>query len=342
MAMDKAAADAYIYARTSGILAKSFVGERVRALFSVHSLQELWSLVIKTDVPAVPETLLAKELEKAAQTDFISQFKNLLCTYSRPSGILTALLHYYDYDNLKEIGAALCYNERTMPDVVDTSPYSLIDYAKWPDISAMTSKGPLSWYDTVPTVEEQQSDDYRLDCQYVRELISSLKHEKASYAVDLENLFIDKYQVENVLWALRLRIFYGMDDDEIKNHLAYESVTNGSDRLAKEAVKILSWPVDDYEHWKKWGRAKLLNPYSDGELWTVDPRWIANAYNRYFVGKAMRLFHQYPLTVCPLVCWYIIKQHELENIRTASECIRLNASSDDALVVAGLSEVNNG
>ena len=342
MAMDRAAADAYTYARASGILAKSFVGPRAGALFSVHTLQELWSLVIKTDVPAIPETLLARELERSAQTIFVEQFKNLVRTYSRPSRILVALLNYYDYDNLKEIGAALCYNEKEMPDVIDTAPFSLVDYSKWPDIAAMTSGGPLSWYDTVPSISEQQADDYRLDCQFVKELVSALAHEKSSCAGELEKLFVEKYQIENILWTLRLRIFYRMDEGEIKNHLAYEGDDRKNDRLAREALKILDWPVDDWERWKKWSHSDLLNPYTDGEIWSVDPRWIANAYRKRFVGRAARLFHQYPLTVCPLVCWYIIKQHELENIRTASECIRLNVSVDDALSVAGLSEVNNG
>ena len=342
MAMDKTAADAYTYARASGILAKSFVGSKARELFAVHTLQELWTLVIRTEVPAVPETLLARELEKAAQTNFINQFKNLIGTYSNPSRILISLLNFYDYDNVKEIGAALCFNEKEMPDIIDTAPYSLVDYSKWPDIKAMTSGGPLSWYDTVPAVSEQQSDDHRLDCQYVQTLISSLKHDGSACSQDLEDLFIEKYQFENILWALRLKIFYGMDESEIKEHLAYEKGEGRRDRLAGAALKILDWPVDDHEKWKKWTHADLLNPYVDGEIWSVDPRWMANAYSRRFVGRATRLFHQYPLTVCPLVCWYIIKQHELENIRTASECIRLNASVDDALAVAGLSEVNNG
>ncbi len=342
MAMDKSAADAYIYARASGILASSFVGPRARELFNVHSLQELWSLVLKSEVPAVPEALLAKRLEESAYDNFIKQFKNLLCVYENPSPVLISLLHYYDYDNLKDIGAALCYKEKNMPAIVDISPYNLINYSKWPDISAMTSSGTLSWYNSIPEIEDQQANDYRLDCQFVQELISSLEKEKSAGAEDIKNLFIEKYQIENVLWALRLKLFYKMDDEEIKNHLAHVGKFKHNDILSREALRILEWPVDSYEQWKKWSFSKLLNPYIDGDIWNVDPRWIADAYKKRFVEKALRLFHQYPSSVCPLICWYIIKQHELENICTASECIRLNASVDDALVVAGLSEVNNG
>lgn len=342
MAMDKSAADAYIYARSSGILASSYIGNKARELFNVRTLQELWTLVFKSEVPAVPGSILAKKLEQEATSTFIEQFKKLLCTYEKPSPVLIALLHYYDYDNLKDIGAALCFKEKDMPSIVDTSPYSLVNYSKWPNIESMTASGPLSWYDKVPSVKDQQYNDYRLDCQYIQELMSAFNKEKSSAFDELKELFIEKYQMEDVLWALRLKIFYNMDDQEILNHLAYEGKSVKGDRIAKDALKILSWPVDSYEHWKKWKHAELLNPCTDGEIWQIDPRWIASSYNGKFVEKAIRLFHLYPSTQVPLVCWYIIKQHELENICTASECIRLNASVDDAMVVAGISEVKNG
>ena len=41
MAMDKSAADSYVYAKASGMLARSYVGERARQLFSFHTLSVL-------------------------------------------------------------------------------------------------------------------------------------------------------------------------------------------------------------------------------------------------------------------------------------------------------------
>ena len=64
--MDKSAADSYVYAKASGMLAKSYVGDRARELFSFNSLQELWSFLFKAEVPVVPEALLARALEKEA------------------------------------------------------------------------------------------------------------------------------------------------------------------------------------------------------------------------------------------------------------------------------------
>ncbi len=342
MAMDKSAADAYVYAKASGILARSFVGKRARELFNVHSLQELWSLVFKGDVPVIPEALLARELEKSAERRFVSEYRKLIENYEKPDDVLISLLHFYDYDNMKEIGAALCFNEKEMPEIADTGPYALVDYSKWPDIREMTSGGPLSWYNSVPAIEEQQSNDYRMDCQYVNELLTSAGKIGGAPGKAVLELFTEKFQMENVLWALRLKIFYRMDNDEVMEHLAYGSGAKEKDLLSSEARKILAWDPEDWEKWRTWKYSDLLNPHDEGAIWSLDTRWLSNSYNARYVQKAYRLFHQHPFTVCPIICWYIIKRHELDNIRTASECLRLSASVEDAMVVAGVPEVKNG
>ena len=340
MAMDKSAADAYVYSKASGMLASSFVGSRAVRLFNVHTLQELWGLLFSQEVPVVPETMLAKAIEIQAQKKFIAEFKSLIGNYSKPSDIYIALLHSYDYENIKEIGAALCFNEAKMPEVADISPFNFINYNKWPKIEEMTANSVLSWYNKIPLVSEQQKNDYRIDSSYIQEIWESCKKIKASCRQVVTNLFLEKIRLTNVLWALRLKIYYGMSTDEIINHLAYSSDERDlHDSFIQDALKILDWEPDNWEHWKDWKHAELLNPHEEGVVWNVDPRWIHNAYSKSYVRKAYRLFHLYPFTECPLVCWFIVKQNELDNIRTASESIRLNVPQEQAMEHAGILEV---
>lgn len=325
MAMDKSAADAFVYAKASGMLARSFVGERAQTLFSVRTLQELWSLLFAKEVPVVPETMLAKALEQEAQNHFIAEYKKLVQNYARPEPLLISLLTFFDYDNLKELGAALCMHESAMPVVQDISPYNLIDYGKWPDIAAMTAKGPLAWYDTVPALSEQQQNDYRLDCQYIAEVWANAKAVDASCRNAVLGLLGEKFRMENVLWALRLRVYYGMGRKDVLEHLAYASGERHlHDTLVKDAVATLDWELDTYERWRSWKYHALLNPSEEGVPWMIDPRWISHSFKRLYVQKAYRLFHQFPFTACPLVCWFIVKRDELDNIRTASEMLRLH------------------
>src|SRR5574344_175010 len=339
MAMDKSAADAFVYAKASGMLARSFTGERAVKLFNVHSLKELWTLLFNKEVPVIPEKLLAKALESEAQKDFISQYYKLLNNYAHPDAILIALVHLYGYSNIKQIGAALCFDEKELPSIVDITPYNMIDYAKWPDIAAMTAGSALSWYNKKPDLHEQQAMDYKLDCQYINEVWTAVKKLGPSCREPVADLIGEEFRMENILWALRLRVYYDMDKDEILNHLAFvQDDHNDSDPVAGEAVKILDFDVDSYDSWKTWKYSEYLNPHEEGVVWKIDPRWVFNASKKAYVEKATRMFHLYPFTACPLVCWYIIKQNELDTIRTASESLRMNVKQSQAMQLAGVTE----
>ena len=342
MAMDKVTAESYVYAKASGMLSKSYVGERARQLFAQNSLQELWNFLFKKESPAVPETLLARELEREAFDSFVGQYKTLLANYSKPHNIYLYLLQSYDFENLKDIGAALALGKKNMPDVEDISPFNIISYDKWPDIKAMTQTGSLSWY-SVPELAEQHLENSRLDSFFIENLWKSLDSVNPECKSALKNLIGKKIRIDNTVWAIRLRFYYGMSKEEIIPLLSYSDKSRKpGDVLAQEAISTLDWDLDDYDTWSKWKHADLLNPHEEGVVWTVDSRWITQKAKNMYVEKAYRLFHIYPFTECPLVCWFIVKRNELDNIRTASESLRLNIGSSQAMNLAGFSEVSNG
>ncbi|MEE1181357.1 MAG: V-type ATPase subunit [Treponema sp.] len=341
--MDKSAADSYVYAKASGMLAHSYVGIRARELFSFNSLQELWSFLFKKEVPLVPEALLAKVLEKEAFDSFVFQYRKLVECYSKPNPVLTALLHGYDYENLKDIGAALALKENKIPDINRISPFNIINYEKWPDLKSITEGTSLEWYDSPVDIKEQHLINYKIDCQYVMELVKAMEETELSCRKPVKDLLSEKLIFQNIVWAIRLRMYYNMTSEEIIPLLAYSTEEKSlSDYLIQDALKVLDFPLDDYESWKNWKYSSLLNPVDDEAKWSVDPGWIFTSFNALHVAKARRLFHQYPFTCCPMVCWFIIKQDELDNIRTASESLRLNIESDQAMKTVGIMEVTNG
>ena len=342
MAMDRGAAHAYVYAKASGMLSKSFVGKRARQLFNVTSLHELWSLLFTEAVPLVPETILAKKIERTAEKKFIREYVNLLSSYDNTAPLLISLLHFYDYDSIKELGAALSLGEKKQPHYADIRPYNIIAYEKWPDIAAMTKNKSLSWYNSIPKLTEQQQNDFKLDVQYIQEVWASISGMEKECQPALKKLLGEKFRMENLLWALRLRIYYHMSNEEITSRLAYAGSKSADRFLQKDALQCLAWDLDSYDQWKNWKFSSLLNPHEEGSVWTVDPRWISSSYTKLFSQNAQKLFHQFPGTSCPLACWFLIKQRELDNIRTASEHLRLSTNKERALFAAGLSEVRNG
>ncbi len=332
--MDRSGEAAYIYAKASGMLAKSFVGERMSRVLEVRSLAELWSLLFKTEVPAVPEFFLAQKIEQTAEKKFLDDYIKLLRSYSHPPQVLIWLLRFYDIDNLKDIAAALCLEKQDMPYLADIGSYSFLHYNRWPDIAAITRGTPVAWYNAVPDIHSQHAMDLRLDREYTQELWRSVEALAAADRETVEPLLKEEIVINNILWALRLRIYYGMDDDAIKARLVNAAVGEVND-LASPALAVLKRPVDSFAAWEDWKYADLLNPHEEGAVWKIDPRWVELSAKVMLQKKAAAVFHKDPFSVSVLVSWFKLKQYELNCIRTVAEGLRLNVGASQMAEVTG-------
>lgn len=338
--MEYSGASAFVYAKASGMLGSVFTGPRASKLFTAKSLPELWMLVFNTEVPLIPQTLLGQRIEEEAEKRFIAQYTSLVEMYDYPHKILTDMLYFYDIENLKELGAALCAKEQSMPHIVELGKYSMFDYGAWPDIAKITKNSPLSWYNKVPDVHEQQHIDTKLDNQYVRMMWEAANEVTGEIREPVLDFFRYTFVMTNIIWTLRLKVYYEMKSDEILEHLACAGDRPlRSDPLAGPAVEILDKAADTYADWEHWKYADMLNPHEEGVIWKIDPRWVENTYKSGMYRRAEKMFHAHPLTDLSLVAWFKIKQHECDIIRTAAEGIRLNVDTAEAMKFAGIPAV---
>ena len=335
--MDRASASDYIYAKASGMLSRSFVGENAARLFGVRSLSELWTLLFEEDVPAVPETLLAKRLEEMAAQKFIGEYTRLLSFYDRPDEVLVRLLEYFDYENLKSLGAAAAMGQKERPLIHKIEPFNLLDYSAWPSIQKITAGGSLSWYDKAPDVFEQQQLDTELDIQFIENLYKASRGIGGEAGKAARDLIVSRYSMRNILWVLRLKLYYKMEREDIVQRLAFLDPSSGEkDLFAGEALLIIDRNIDHFEDWEKWKYSNFLNPHDEGSVWSVDPRWVEEAFEKDFIRRALKLFHLYPWTPMVMVSWFFIKQKELDYIRSATEALRLNMEAESAMEAAGI------
>lgn len=335
--MDKSGAGAYIFAKASGNLGKSFINSRVHQLFEQKTLGELWTLLFKTQVPMVPEVMLAEQIEKEAFNRFLNTYVDFVSKYDDPDPVLLDILCKYEAENIKVIAAALCSGEEKTPEIKDLGRLAKCNYKAFPNISKITHGTQFSWYNHIPEISEQQKMEFKLDIQVVRHLWNSLENESGETKDVLQKLFIKEYAVKNIVWVLRLRTYYKLEKDEIIKNLIYvtdrPSVT---DPIAGPALKIIDYPLDEYDVWDNWKYRELINPHVDGEVWTIDPTWIEKKNRARLTLAATNIFHQYPMTSCSLVGWYKIKEYELNCIKTAVESIRLNINPEEAMNAVGI------
>jgi vacuolar-type H+-ATPase subunit C/Vma6 len=335
--MDRSGSAEYVYAKSCGMLAKSFVGDRAARLFTVKSLSELWELFFKTPVPSMPETLLARKIEQEAEKKFIDDYSKLLKCYIEPEVVLVTLLQLFDYSNLKEIGAALCYKNTVMPDIADIHQYRLLNYRAWPNIQKMTEHSVLAWYNKVPDIHEQQQIDTRLDIQYISQLWNAVQQLPESDHDGVVSFIKKEISMQSVLWAIRLKVYYRMSTEEVSRHLVYAGGAHTSgDTFASEALKILDKPVDSWDAWKDWKYAAFLNPHEEGVVWEIDPRWIERMFKIRLNEHALMEFHRDPFSLMVPVAWFKIKQHELDCVRTVVEGLRLNIDGAQSMSFAGV------
>lgn len=337
--MDKHSANSYIYAKAAGILRKSFIGPRAHLLFEQKSLGDLWTLLFKSPVPDVPEVLLAEKIEHEAMHRFLKQYTSFVDLYDKPDPVYLDQLCIYEAENLKEIAAALINNEHEIPSHINLGKYGKLNYDGWPDIAKITKDSDFAWYNTIPEYSKQQEMEMAIDLQVVRHLSASLHKENHLNYKSLIKIYRHEYVIKNIVWALRLKIYYKYTNEQIISKLIY--VTDGptkDDPVAGPAIKVLDMPLDEYNVWSSWKYSSLLNEHTEGEVWKVDPATIERKNRVRLNGMAYHIFHHYPMTASCLISWYKIKNFELSCIRTAVESLKLNIDSAEAMKIIGLDE----
>ncbi len=325
--MDRVAADSYVYAKACGMYARSYVGPRAKRLFEAKRLQDLWSLLFKTEVPLVPEGLLALYLERESEERAVADALTLLSSYDAPDPLSRALLSLYDFNNLKAASAWAALGKSDPPFMVRLGSFAMLDYDAWPNIAAMTRSSPVPWYNRVPTEDELTEWETRLDHEYYSSVWRALTSLPREDRLSAEDLVREEIILQNIVWALRLRVYYRKKGDEIIPLLAgHDAPASTREGLCGPALETLDRPIDSWNDWKDWRYAWLLNPHEEGVPWEIDPRWAQLAADKRLYGMARRGFHQRPFTVGVLVSFFKIKELELQMIRVACEGLRLGAT----------------
>lgn len=207
----------------------------------------------------------------------------------------------------------------------------------------------LSSFDSLPPIlseilsfyEYENSDslglDRNADSERVTALWNAVNSLKGNDRENLSRLYKMEISFKNVLWALRLKVFYHFSNEEILENLIYSSPHKSrTDVLVRETVRILDKDISSYDDWKNWKYAEFLNPHEEGVIWEIDPCWVEKSLKKYLSKAYVRFFHKDPLSVTSLVSWFRIKQYELDCIRTVAEGLRLGVESEQMQEIAGV------
>ncbi|WP_024469443.1 V0D/AC39 family V-type ATPase subunit [Treponema pedis] len=329
--MDKSSASAYVYAKACGMYSKTFVGKKVKKLFEAKNIKELWSLIFTEEVPVVPEGQLADLIEQKLSKRLVADMLKLLSAYDKPDRLITALISKYDYSNLKTAWYGIEKKQNDTSFLVNISPYSVFHWEKWPNIREII-RGTCMEHIKVPEhnapIEEILFWDSELDRMYYRSVWAGFKSLSKKDKESCKNLVLTEIIMQNIVWILRLRSYYGYKKEKILPLLAGIQTEETEQIFCKPAYFALERPLDDWNEWKDWEYARLLNPHEEGHPWILDPRWVQLECDKYLYKLAVKQFHSSAFTAGAAVAFFKIKRLEEYMIRAAAEILRVGADDE--------------
>jgi vacuolar-type H+-ATPase subunit C/Vma6 len=324
---------AYSYAKACGIIGKSFVGKRIAALAGVSRLSELDQLIFSDESKDLPEKELLRDLETRINARVVNQIIMIIDSFSKPPALLSCLIRTYEYADLKTALKAIDVGDQKPPPFTDIGHFRTVRFEAYPDIAAMAAGSEFEFllkkYNTQNAGEiNEHIMGIMLDQQYYTALWEALLALPKKDRVSTEKILFEEISLRNVVWALRLRTYYGMTPEQTRENLIS---LGGKKNLAADAEASLCMALDNRADWNGYSRAHFLNPETPNEHWVVDPRYFQNAAAKYLYRLARLSFRCQPFSLDMVFCFIKLKLFEEDLLTSLAEGLVLGMSSHDIL-----------
>jgi hypothetical protein len=338
--MPRSGERAYVYAKACGIIGKSFIGSRIKALEPVNRLTELDRLVFPQTFRELPERELLTDLEERIIGRSASQIISIVGSYKSPPDLLVRLLRSYEYGDLKSALAGIAEGNPKAPPITNLGSFGIVNFGAYPDIKAMVRGTEFEFLasETIRKGDAGIALQTKLDKHYYTTLWKSLSRLKRQDRAGIEVILSEEISLRNAVWALRLRTYYRMSAEQIREMLidlkAPVHKKDGKDApsLAADAEASLELPLDTYGPWASWKRAVFLNP-EHGDGWTADPRYFQTAASGHLYKLARHYFHRRPFAIDTAACFIKLKQFEEDLLTSITEGLGIGMTSRDVFAL---------
>jgi vacuolar-type H+-ATPase subunit C/Vma6 len=316
---------AFVYAKSCGIIGKSFVGKRLGGLSSIASPLELENAVFpldKNDGDSLDgmETKLAKRA--------IGAILSVIGAFQKTPEILVLLVRVYEYNDLKRAISAMCAGEEKAPEWRDLRGFSTVRFQAYPDLKAMLKGTEFGFLlkEGVEFGKIPRADAFSalLDKHYYAALLAALARVPKRDCLGARHLFSEEISLLNCSLALRMRSYYGMKDEEVRSRLIGGKLDRYGASLDRDATASLSKELDHLADWQDWRRKSFLNIEGGGKYWKCNPRHFQNAASVYLYRLARRYFRRHPFSLDTACCFIRLKQFEEQALTGIAEGAKLN------------------
>jgi vacuolar-type H+-ATPase subunit C/Vma6 len=323
---------AFIQAKIYGILSKSFLGVNYRDVLHLRRVQDVYDRIFPGVRTEMPETRLTTDLERRIAARTIETMVYVLDFLTQPPEILVHVLRRYETQYLKTLVRAVIHSQTPELPSWDLGRYGQIDMKAKGGPEKAIADSPYGWI--LPILHDQSVAviENRIDIEYYGTLIELSKALPGPDRAGISRLVSLEVTLTNVIWALRLRFFYGLDWERAEPLLIPGSV----DGLRKHVAKAFEIPPDSTEAWRSWKFGWILEDQLRDDFHAPDPIRAEERAQVHLYAKARQFFHQAPFTLTPLYSFFQLKEHEAALLKTAVESLHLSIPEQEIARLAGV------
>jgi vacuolar-type H+-ATPase subunit C/Vma6 len=327
---------AYTYARVCGSLARSFLGDKAASLATSPRVGEAWRIVFSEAPPVLPEAQLADQAEKKLQRRADSALRSIAGNSIDHEPFFACLIRNGEYSYVKRLLSAIVERSASAP---ESAGLELgVDVSAYPDLEKMLGGSRYRWIvdaaheageKGVASLADLPAIKNKLDKQYYLELWLSLDSVAHFRRGSLRDLLRLDAELQNVVWALRLKRYYAFQPDEIEGLL----IDMPGVDVKSSALDAVRRRLDSRSDWASWKWAHLVSNAKSvegsaagaGEGAAFDVRSLESAAHRYQYRCLYHRLHLENETYVPLYAYYRIKELETRAIHGIIEGIKLEA-----------------
>jgi hypothetical protein len=318
---------AYLYGRVCGSFSEAFLGAKGAALAGVNDITSLWKSVFGDSPPDLPEAPLIVLAEKRVIRRALARFERLAAPFSDGDIFIAALRRKIEFADVKRILAALHAGLPKPGDLVLGSGETGYNPDAWPDPDAMFKGSRYAWIDQ-DEVKRIATAENRLDRQYYLELWASLHSIPKARLGAIRELIVRELVLQNLVWALRLRRYYGYGRDDASPLFAR---LPGVD-VESPALSCFGIDIDNPASWTAWEWAPLLG--GAGATGPLDVGHFETSAQGELHRSVRKALHLHPFTYTPLYCYFKLAESEAALILGMLEGIRLGAPLQERMAHA--------
>lgn len=331
--MSRASRYGFILAKIYGITARSFIGKNFQDLLRLKKLSELHDTLFPDEKLSSADQPVAEDLEVRIVQAGIDAMTYVLDFLGEPVEILVHVLRRLEYQNVKTIIRALHGGSTAGMRLWDLGAYAGLRLTGVKDYEKALKSSPYAWI--LPRLAETPiaQVENALDLDYYARFLDLAKRLPSRDRTGILRLVYLEAGLANVIWALRLRFYFGMDEARALP-LLIPGLSSAQKAAVSQAFQIAP---DAIEEWRKWKYGWLLEDQLGESFQAPNPQRAEQKAAGMLYTRAHQIFHQSPFTLCPLVAYFKLKEYEIALLKTAVEALHFSLPEQDVLAMVGAS-----